>query len=61
MPPHNSRVAQYSDIVRFRSYCVDVTKCLPDGDNDPNTIRTEVNEVIGLEETPCDAGLCKVA
>ena len=48
-------VVQYSDIMRFQFYCVDVAKCLPHLYCDQNPNWTVINEVLWLKTTPWDA------
>ena len=47
-------VGQYSDVTRFLSYCVDITKCVLNNSHNQN-LTTVVNEVVRLKRTLCGA------
>ena len=49
------KVAQWIEIVRFVSYCVEATKCLPNSYHNKNPDQTVIYEVARLKETHCDA------
>ena len=46
---HSSYIGPYTDMMRFPTYCVDVTKYVPHTDYNRNPNYIVVKEVLGIE------------